>query len=52
MRIEHLYKIIIVKILYSDTWILSRTHSGRAKCLRPGPKDKVFSNGLKLNIVL
>ena len=33
MNIEHLYKIIIVKILYSDSWILSRTHSGIAKCL-------------------
>ncbi len=28
-----LYKIIIVKILYSDSWILSRTHSDRAKYL-------------------
>jgi hypothetical protein len=44
MNIEHLYKIIIVTILYSDSWILSRTHSGRSKCLWPGPKDQVFSN--------
>jgi hypothetical protein len=30
----HLYKSIIVKILYSDSWILSRTHYGIAKYLR------------------
>ena len=36
-----------IKILYSDSWILSRIHYSRAKCLWPGPKDQVFNNGLK-----
>jgi hypothetical protein len=46
MNIEHLYKFIIVKILYSDSWILSRTHYGRAKCLWPGPQDQFLNNGI------
>ena len=51
----HLFKIIIIKILYSDSWILSRNHPAEPNVSGPrvtgfstAPKGLLFNNGINI----